>query len=72
MFSPCRFAGSVYWRVKLKQTALASIVVPSWNLTPFRSLNVQLRPFFEVVQLVASCGTTFVVPGFSPTSPSII
>ena len=59
-------------RLKLKQTDLASNVVPSWNFTPWRSLNVHARPFLEVVQLVASDGTTFVVPGFSPTSPSNI
>ena len=61
--------GKLYQRLKLKQTALALNGVPSWNFTPGRRLNVQLRPFFEVDQLVASWGTTTVRPGLRLTRP---
>ena len=33
-----------YHRSKLVQTASASIVVPSWKVTPSRSVKVQVLP----------------------------
>ena len=62
----------MYQRLKLKQTAAELNGVPSWNVTPLRSWNVQVLPFLEAFQLVASLGTTTVPPGFRPTSPSKI
>ncbi len=50
---------------EMKTTACALKGVPSWNLTPRRSLNVQVLPSFETLQDSASPGRTSV---FSSTN----
>src|SRR6266851_7504456 len=57
-------------RSKLNLTASALKSVPSWNLTPFRRLNVQVRPSDEACHFSARAGSTSVVPGLKRTSPS--
>ena len=48
----------VMWRSRLVLTAAASIVVPSANLMPVRSLMVTVLPSPEMVgSAAASCGT---------------
>src|SRR5262249_44390298 len=44
-------------RSKKYLTALASKAVPSWNLTPLRSLKVHTRPSFDCVHDSASAGS---------------
>ena len=51
-------------------TASALSGVPSWNLMPFRSLNVYLRPSFEIVHDSASPGTIWVLSSAKATSVS--
>ena len=46
-------------RWKLLTTAAASSLVPSWKVTPGRSLKVQVLPASVPVQEVASEGTIF-------------
>ena len=65
-------AGKLYQRSKLKQTASALNGVPSWNVTPWRRLNVQDMPSGEASQLSASDGSTSEVPGLSRVNPSVI
>src|SRR5512135_683327 len=48
--------GIVLWRSMLYLTAAASIVSPSWNLTPLRSLIVSALPSADHWYPVASCG----------------
>src|SRR6185312_12608514 len=55
----------------LKHTAAELNAVPSWNLTPRRSVNVQSFAFFDD-HFVASEGRTTVEPGFRPTRLSKI
>ena len=43
-------------RSKLNFTACALNGVPSWNVTPLRSMNVYVRESLETVMLVASPG----------------
>jgi hypothetical protein len=62
----------LYQRLKFAHTAAALNGVPSVNLTFLRSANVHDLPALEPFQLVASDGTTVVVPGLSPTRPSKI
>src|SRR5512133_26622 len=63
----CNEPAKLYQRSKLKQTAAALNGVPSWNLTPRRRKNVQVRPSLLVVQCVASLGTTCVPPRSTST-----
>ena len=67
-FSPVQ----LYQRSRLKQTASALKSVPSWNLTPSRRVKVWVLPPSVVSHLVASRGSTSVVPGAAPTRPSNI
>src|SRR3982751_4959206 len=50
-------------RSKFAQTAAASSAVPSWNLTPGRSLNVQILPVGSLDQLSARPPSSSAVPG---------
>ena len=58
--------------MKFAQTAAALKGVPSENWTPLRSLNVHASWFLLVVHLVASDGTTVLVPFLKPTRLSKI
>ena len=58
--------------MKFAHTAAELNGVPSVNVTPLRSGNVQTRPFFDADQLVASAGSILSVPGLLRTSPSKI
>ena len=60
------FFGSAQ-RSKLNFAASAFHGVPSWNVTPWRSLNVQTRPSGDTDQLVARSGSMSVWPGFIRT-----
>src|SRR5918999_3311547 len=62
----------LYQRSKLAQTASALKSVPSWNLTPSRSVKVWDLPSGADSHAVASSGSTSVVPGAAPTRPSYI
>src|ERR671916_379057 len=62
----------LYHRSKLAQTASALKSVPSWNLTPSRRVKVWDLPSSADSHLVASSGSTSVVPGAAPTRPSYI
>ena len=54
----CAFTlSSARARSRLNLTSSASIVVPSWNVTPSCSLNVYVRPSSEISQLSARPGT---------------
>src|SRR5262245_1308348 len=69
-FTPYRVPGAfLIWRSKLNFTSSAvSSPKPLWNWTPFRSLNVQMVPSGDSVQLSARSGSTSAVV----TLPSLI
>src|SRR5579864_8710122 len=60
----CEFAQ----RSQLILTASALNGVPSWNVTPWRSLKVHVSPSGETDQLVARSGSMSVLPGTARTS----
>src|SRR3989449_9636489 len=62
-FTPNRAPGNrVIWRSKLNLTSSAvSSPKPLWNCTPFLSLNVQIVPSGDSVQLSARSGSTSAV-----------
>src|SRR2546422_2069252 len=62
-FTPNRAPGNrLIWRSKLNLTSSAvSSPKPLWNCTPFLSLNVQIVPSGESVQLSARSGSTSAV-----------
>ncbi len=62
----------MYQRSKFAQTAAASNGVPSVNFTPSWRWKVQALPSAEVSQLLASSGTTSVLPGLRSIRPSKI
>ena len=62
----------LYQRSKLKQTASALKSVPSWNLTPSRSVNVNTVASSLTSHSVASEGSSSVVPGLRPIRVSKI
>ena len=58
-----RSAAAPFFRARMRsvlyRTSSAVTSVPSWNLAPFRSLNVYVRPSGETVWLSASHGSSF-------------
>ena len=62
-------SGSERARSRLALAAAASSRVPSWKVTPSRSLKVSVLPSSLVDQEVASCGTK-VSSGVTSTSLS--
>jgi hypothetical protein len=70
MFSDWLTPVQLYQRSKLAQTASPLKSVPSENLTPSRSVKVYDFPSSEAFHSVASSGSSSVVPGLAPTSPS--